>query len=76
MPRMWPFGLCVTAAMFWLALRNWSGSQDRAPKKDQTMARKVDIIRMMAASATDSVHAGAELQYMMPIKRCKGWLNY
>lgn len=66
MPRTWWLGLCVTAAIFWFALRNWVGERERAARKERGIARKVERRRRMAASATDSVQAGAELQYMMP----------
>lgn len=72
MPKTWLLGLCVTAAIFWFAFRHWEGSQERAALYDQGIARKVERIRTMAASATDSVHAEAELQYMMPDRtRCQ-----
>jgi hypothetical protein len=57
--------------MFWFAARNWSGEQERAAVKDQGIARKVERRRRIAASATDSVQAGAELQYIIPVG---GWL--
>jgi hypothetical protein len=56
------------AAMFWFAWRKRVGLQERAERKERGMARKVERMRTMAASATDSVQAGAELQYMIP-----GW---
>ena len=66
MPRMWLLGLWVTAAMFWFASWKSGGERERAARKERAMARKVEIIRTMAASATDSVQAGAELQYIIP----------
>lgn len=62
MPREKPFGLCVTAAMFLFAFWNSETEQERAAWLDQVKARKVLRIRNIAASATDSVQAAAELQ--------------
>lgn len=62
MPREWPAGLCVTAAMFWWASVNLAVSRERAAMADQVNFRKPVRISQIAASATDSVQAGAELQ--------------
>jgi len=66
MPRMWEFGLWVTAAMLRFAFEKAEGESERAARKDQVKARKVERRRKRAQSATDSVQAAAELQYRIP----------
>ena len=57
-PRVWPRGLCeMAAARVWQSLK--SAEENRAAVVHQLRFRKVDRMRKIAKSATDSEDAAA-----------------